>query len=78
MTKLGKRLIEAMEEVHLIMTGETSAEGIKVHPSCGCVFCDIGLKPTKLRRQYVHHIKREGRFVICKVNGIKPTMDLER
>lgn len=45
--------------------------------SCGCVFCDINLKPIKLRRQWVHHIRREGRFVVCPIKGIKP-MDKDR
>lgn len=39
--------------------------------SCGCVFCDIGLVPIKLRRQYVHHVRKYGKFIICPVQGIK-------
>lgn len=36
-----------------------------------CIFCTLGLKPTKMKRQYVHHIPREGRIVVCMDSGIK-------
>mgnify|MGYP003653726715 CR=1 FL=1 len=32
--------------------------------SCGCVFCDLGLEPVKLRRQYVHYSRRFG-IAVC-------------
>jgi hypothetical protein len=43
----------------------------EVLSSSGCVFCDIGLKPDRMKRQWVHHIPREGRIVVCQVVGLK-------
>lgn len=45
---------------------------MNVTPSCGCVFCDIGLKPVKMKRQWVHHIPSEGRIIVCEVAMLKP------
>lgn len=44
---------------------------MNVEPSCGCVFCDIGLKPDKMKRQWIHYIPKEGRIVVCEVKGLK-------
>lgn len=30
----------------------------------GCFYCDLGDKPIKLRRQYIHH--RNHRIIICE------------
>jgi hypothetical protein len=43
-----------------------------VTPSCGCIFCDLDLAPEKLKRQWVHHIPRLGRLVVCEVKNLKP------
>lgn len=48
------------------------AEAIPVMPSRGCVFCDLGLKPDKLRRRWVHHIPSEGRLIACDAMNLKP------
>lgn len=45
-----------------------------VHISCGCVFCDIGLKPVKLRRQYVHYDRRYG-IAVCHARELQPMSD---
>ena len=44
---------------------------VKVTPSCGCVFCDLNIRPTKMKRQWIHHIPSEGRIVVCKVFGVR-------
>jgi len=38
----------------------------------GCIFCRLGAEPTKLKRQWVHHIRREGRLVVCTTRDLKP------
>lgn len=38
----------------------------------GCEFCQAGMKPVKLKRQYVHYLRRLGRVVVCKRAGLKP------
>jgi len=43
----------------------------QTHQSCGCVFCDLGLEPVKLRRRWVHHIPKEGKLIACPVRNLK-------
>ena len=47
MSKAGKRIIRGLKEgLAVVLSGDLEAiEKIRVTPSCGCVFCDIGLKP---------------------------------
>jgi len=40
--------------------------------SCGCVFCDIGIEPVRLRRNWVHHIRGSGRLIRCNFKNLKP------
>jgi hypothetical protein len=41
-----------------------------VTPSCGCVFCDLGLKPTKSSMgQLVHADKDNNRWVPCTLHS---------
>lgn len=65
MSKLGKKLIEGLNEIRAIMAGEKSPEGLKVTHGCGCVFCDVGLKPIARGNYLVHGVKGEDRFVAC-------------
>lgn len=46
MSQAGKKLINATKEAAAIARGDIEAiEGCRVTPSCGCVFCDVGLEP---------------------------------
>lgn len=67
------KLRAALKEATLVAKGDPGAiSRIKVTPSCGCVFCDLGLAPDKLRRRWVHHIPKEGRLVMCEFRNLKP------
>lgn len=76
MSKAGKKLIKAAQEALEVARGERS--DFKVHPSCGCIFCDIGIEPIKMKRQFVHYIPKEGRLIVCSVKGIKPMSDTDK
>jgi hypothetical protein len=41
-------------------------------PEPRCEFCEAGMKPVKLKRQYVHHLRRLGRVVVCQRHILKP------
>lgn len=46
MSKAGKRILRGAREALAVARGDLKTiSKIKVTPSCGCVFCDIGLKP---------------------------------
>lgn len=68
MSKAGEKLLGAIQEAIDAVRGEIGPRGFRVTPSCGCIFCDIGLRPTKMKRQYIHYIKRERKLVVCAVN----------
>lgn len=38
-----------------------------------CVHCEFGLKPVKMKRQWVHYFRDEGRIVVCEEAGLKPS-----
>ena len=40
--------------------------------SCGCVFCDVGHEPVRLRRRWVHHLRGTGRLIVCNYKNLKP------
>jgi ribosomal protein L28 len=41
-------------------------ERVIVTPSCGCVFCDLALKPTKRAGKMVHKVRStQRRWVPC-------------
>lgn len=67
MTKAGKKLITAAHEALEVVRGERS--DFRVTPSSGCIFCDIGLEPTKMKRQYVHYIRKEGKIIVCPLRN---------
>ena len=48
---------------------------IEVEESSGCIFCDIGIEPIKMKRQYVHYLSKKGKMIICPLKGIKPMSD---
>jgi hypothetical protein len=62
---MNKILAGAMQALEVARGNPAVIAKIKVTPSCGCVFCDMDLAPTKLRHQWVHHIPSEGRNVVC-------------
>jgi hypothetical protein len=73
MTALGEKILASAREALLVAQGDfATIKKIKVTPSCGCVFCDLGLKPAKLRRRWVHHSKRTGQIVACDAMNLKP------
>jgi hypothetical protein len=37
-----------------------------------CMHCACGLQPVKLKRQWVHYFRDEGRIVVCTDAGLKP------
>jgi hypothetical protein len=43
-----------------------------VEASCGCIYCDLKLKPVKLRRRWVHHFPALGQNIACTAKGLKP------
>jgi hypothetical protein len=47
------------------LTGWNGVEKEKVTPSCGCVFCDIGLVPIYGRTGYVHYAPIGQQLVEC-------------
>lgn len=73
MSKAGKKLIKAMKEALEVARGERS--DFRVTPSSGCIFCDIGLEPIKMKRQYVHYISKQGKLVVCPLKGINSMGD---
>jgi hypothetical protein len=38
-----------------------------------CSHCDLGLAPTKLKRQWVHHSPATGRIIVCTAHDLKPS-----
>jgi hypothetical protein len=53
---------------HIQETIEEFIEGEQVTPSCGCVFCDMGLEPhTSNAGKKVHGVKN--RLVLCANEG---------
>lgn len=36
-----------------------------------CAKCAAGLKPVKLKRQYIHHDRKTGRIVVCDTKTLK-------
>lgn len=51
---------------------------MKVTASCGCIFCDLGIKPTKMKRQWVHYLRKQGKVFVCPLKGIKPMSDTDK
>lgn len=37
-----------------------------------CIHCACGRQPVKMRRQWVHYFRHEGRIVVCTDAGLKP------
>ena len=47
MTKAGDKLLQGAREALAVARGDPDViKNIKVTPSCGCVFCDVGLRPN--------------------------------
>lgn len=58
----GRKIIEGSKEALSVARGELGTiSKIKVTPSCGCVFCDIGLEPHE---DGIH--RANGHEVECK------------
>jgi hypothetical protein len=38
-----------------------------------CMHCACGLQPVKLKRQWVHYFRSEGRTEVCPDKGLKLT-----
>jgi hypothetical protein len=73
MTELGEKMLAGAREALAAVRGDASViAGLKVTPSCGCVFCDLGLEPVKLRRRWVHHLPRQGKLIACDFKNLKP------
>jgi len=41
-------------------------------PEAACVHCAAGLEPVKMRRQWVHHFRGDGRIAVCADRNLKP------
>jgi hypothetical protein len=41
-------------------------------PATACVHCAAGLEPLKMKRQWVHHFRGDGRIVVCADRNLKP------
>jgi hypothetical protein len=41
-------------------------------PAAACVHCVAGLKPVKMKRQWVHHFSGDGRITVCADRHLKP------
>jgi hypothetical protein len=37
-----------------------------------CPHCAAGLKPVKMRRQWIHHDRRTGEIAVCEAMALKP------
>jgi hypothetical protein len=46
-----------------------------VEMSSGCAFCDVGLKPEKMKRRWVHYIRKEGRLILCERMTLKSALE---
>jgi hypothetical protein len=69
---MNKILDGAREALEVARGNPAVIQHIKVTPSCGCVFCDLGNEPVKLKRRWVHHVRREGRNIVCQAKMLKP------
>lgn len=66
MSKAGKRLLDGVNEAIAVARGDPDAiSKIRVTPSCGCVFCDMGLLPDWVCTQPAHYLPKEGRYIEC-------------
>lgn len=64
------KILKATREAAAVARGDIHAiSKIKVTPSCGCVFCDIGLKPHD---DGVH--RSNGHEVFCRVYAKLPKL----
>lgn len=54
------RVALMQERADMIMRGE---EFVNVTPSCGCVFCDVGLPREKVQGIFGH--RGQGMFAVC-------------
>ena len=41
-------------------------------PATACVHCAAGLEPVKMKRQWVHHFRGDGRIAVCTDRNLKP------
>ncbi len=60
MSKAGRKILAGAEEALRVARGDLKTiENIKVTPSCGCVFCDLDLKPHEdgYHRAQGHEVK---------------------
>jgi hypothetical protein len=37
-----------------------------------CPLCDVGHRPDKMRRQWIHHFPQIGRLIVCEAMALKP------
>lgn len=43
----------------------------KTNATTGCEYCDAGHRAVKLKRQWVHYLRRLGRTVVCEAKTLK-------
>jgi hypothetical protein len=41
-------------------------------PAAACSHCAAGLEPVKMKRQWVHHFRGDGRIAVCTDRNLKP------
>lgn len=67
MSKAGKKIIKSAKEAIKIAQGDIDTiKNIKVTPSCGCVFCDLGLAPDK---DNIH--RGNGHEIACNLSEVE-------
>lgn len=73
MTRAGEKMLAGAREALAVARGDFNViKGIRVTPSCGCVFCDLDFVPVKMKRQWIHHSPRSGSIAICLAKSLKP------
>lgn len=67
MSRAGKKILAGLNDVLAVARGDAETiRNIKVHPSCGCVFCDLKLALFRDDRGFYHDGPEDTRIACCE------------
>ena len=70
MTRAGKKMLAGAREALAVARGDASViRNIKVTPSCGCVFCDLGLDLFRDDHGFYHDGPEEEPRIACPISN---------